>query len=129
MRQPVWDECRDNIAYFHEAGNKAAAAEAIAKADHVIKHHMRINRLTTVAMEPRGCLAEYDPRDERYTLRCTVQGPHQVRRTLAQDVFRIPEQKDPRDLRQCRRRLRHEGRRLSGISARACWRRSSPAGR
>ena len=27
-------------------------------------------------MEPRGCLAEYDPRDDRYTLRCTVQGPH-----------------------------------------------------
>ena len=52
---------------------------------------MRINRLTTASMEPRGCLAEYDPRDERYTLRCTVQGPHQVRRTLAQDVFRIPE--------------------------------------
>ena len=65
--------------------------KAIAKADHVIKHHMRINRLTTASMEPRGCLAEYDPRDERYTLRCTVQGPHQVRRTLAQDVFRIPE--------------------------------------
>ncbi len=88
---PVWDECRDNLAYFHEAGNKAAAAEAIAKADLVIKHQMRINRLTTVSMEPRGCLAEYDPRDERYTLRCTVQGPHQVRRTLAQDVFKIPE--------------------------------------
>ena len=45
------------------------------------------------SMEPRGCLAEYDPRDDRYTLRCTVQGPHQVRRTLAQDVFTVPETK------------------------------------
>ena len=116
---PVWDECRDNIAFFHEAGNKAAAEKAIAKADHVIKHRMRINRLTTVSMEPRGCLAEYDPRDDRYTLRCTVQGPHQVRRTLAQDVFKRSGDQGPRDLRQCRRRLRHEGRRLSGISARA----------
>jgi carbon-monoxide dehydrogenase large subunit len=86
----VWDECRDNLAYFHEAGNKAAAAEAIAKADLVIKHQMRINRLTTVSMEPRGCLAEYDPRDERYTLRCTVQGPHQVRRTWRRTCSAFP---------------------------------------
>ena len=89
----IWEECRDNFAFFHEAGNKAAAAQAIASADHVIKHHMRINRLTTVSMEPRGCLAEYDPRDDRYTLRCTVQGPHQVRRTLAEEVLRIPTHK------------------------------------
>ena len=83
----MWEECPDNFAFLHEAGNKAAAEKAIATADHVIKHRMRINRLTTASMEPRGCLAEYDPRDDRYTLRCTVQGPHQVRRTLAQEVF------------------------------------------
>ncbi len=33
----VWDECPDNFAFFHEAGNKAAAEKAIATADHVIK--------------------------------------------------------------------------------------------
>src|SRR5262249_23200393 len=87
----IWEECKDNVAFFHEAGNKAATEAAIAKADLVIKHRMRISRLTTASMEPRGCLAEYDPRDDRYTLRCTVQGPHQVRRTLAHDVLRIPE--------------------------------------
>jgi aerobic carbon-monoxide dehydrogenase large subunit len=89
----VWEDCPDNIAFVHEAGNKAAAEQAIASADHVIRHHMRINRLTTVAMEPRGCLAQYDPREDRLTLRCTVQGPHQVRRVLAQEVFRVPETK------------------------------------
>ena len=89
----VWSECPDNFAYLHEAGNKAATEQAIASADHVIKHHMRISRLTTASMEPRGCLAEYDPRDDRYTLRCTVQGPHAVRRTLAQDIFRLAETK------------------------------------
>ena len=89
----VWDECRDNVAFFHEAGNKAATEKAFAAADHVIKHNMRINRLTTVSMEPRGCIGEYDPRDDRYTLRCTVQGPHQVRKTLAEDVLRVPAMK------------------------------------
>ena len=125
----VWDECPDNIAFLHEAGNKAATEKAIAAADIVIRHRMRINRLTTVSMEPRGCLAEYDPRDDRYTLRCTVQGPHQV--AAHSGARRVPHSgnEGPRHLGQCRRRLRHERRRLSGISACACWRRSLPAGR
>ena len=52
---------------------------------------MVINRITTNAMEPRGCLAEYDQRDGRYTLRCTVQGPHVIRRALASEVLKVPE--------------------------------------
>ncbi|MCC6890163.1 MAG: xanthine dehydrogenase family protein molybdopterin-binding subunit [Hyphomicrobiales bacterium] len=87
----IWAECGDNFAFMHEVGNKSAAEKAIASADHVIRHRMVISRLTTASMEPRGCIAEYDPRDDRYTLRCTVQGPHQVRRILAHDVLRIPE--------------------------------------
>jgi carbon-monoxide dehydrogenase large subunit len=89
--QAVYDKCPDNIAFIHEAGSKAAADAAIAKAAHVIKHTMRINRLTTNAMEPRGALAEWDARDGRLTLRVTAQGPHQFRRFLAADVFRVPE--------------------------------------
>src|SRR5262245_33307680 len=50
----IWQECKDNFAFHHEAGNKAAADKAFATADHVIKHDMRINRLTTASMEPRG---------------------------------------------------------------------------
>jgi carbon-monoxide dehydrogenase large subunit len=88
---PVYDKCPDNIAFVHEAGNRAAAEAAIAAAKHVIKHRLRINRLTTNAMEPRGALAEYDLRDGRYTLRVTAQGPHQFRRFLAADVFKVPE--------------------------------------
>ena len=72
----VWDECPDNQAFTHTAGDKAAIAQALGTAAHVIRHRMVINRLTTNSMEPRGCLAEYDAREGRYTLRCTVQGPH-----------------------------------------------------
>ena len=89
--QAVYDKCPDNVAFVHEAGNKAAADAAIAGAAHVIKHRMRINRLTTNAMEPRGAVAEWDARDQRLTLRVTAQGPHQFRRFLATDVFKIPE--------------------------------------
>jgi carbon-monoxide dehydrogenase large subunit len=89
----VYDKCPDNLAFMHEAGNKAAADAAFATAFHVIKHRMVINRLTTNAMEPRGAVADYDARDQRWTLRCTAQGPHQFRRFLAADVFKVPETK------------------------------------
>jgi carbon-monoxide dehydrogenase large subunit len=87
----VWDACPDNQAFTHAAGDKAAAAKALGAAAHVIRHRMVINRLTTNSMEPRGCIAEYAAREARYTLRCTVQGPHMVRRMMASEVFRLPE--------------------------------------
>ena len=89
----VWEDCPDNMAFLHEAGNKAATEKAIAAADHVIRHRMVISRITTVSMEPRGCLAEYDPREDRTTLRATLQGPHATRRILAREIFKLPETK------------------------------------
>jgi carbon-monoxide dehydrogenase large subunit len=89
----VYDTCPDNIAFVHEAGNKAAAEAAIAQAAHVVRHRMRINRLTTNSMETRGAIAEYDAREGRTTLRCTAQGPHQFRRFLSVDVLKVPETK------------------------------------
>ncbi len=90
---PVWDECPDNQAFLHELGDKAAVERAFAAADHVVRHRMVISRLTTNSMEPRGVLAEYDARDDRITLRCTVQVPHMMRRTLAEEIYEIPETK------------------------------------
>jgi len=78
-------------AFTHAAGDKAAVAKACAGAAHVIRHRMVINRLTTNSMEPRGCIAEYAAREARYTLCCTVQGPHMVRRVMATEVFKVAE--------------------------------------
>jgi carbon-monoxide dehydrogenase large subunit len=87
----VWDDCRDNQAFVHELGNKAAVERAFAAAAHVVRQRLIISRLTTNSMEPRGCLADYDAREDRITLRCTVQVPHMMRRTIAEEIFRIPE--------------------------------------
>ena len=87
----LWDEYPDNQCFAYQAGDKAAVDAGIAKAAHVAKHRMVINRITTNSMEPRGCLAEYDRRDDRVTLRCTVQGPHGIRKSLAMEVLKIPE--------------------------------------
>jgi carbon-monoxide dehydrogenase large subunit len=89
----IWDEAPGNEFFVHQAGDKAATDAAFEKADHVISHRMVINRITTNSMEPRGCLAEYDTRDDRYIVRCTVQAPHRIRAILASQVFKLPENK------------------------------------
>ncbi len=53
--------------------------------------------------------ASTTPRDERFTLYADVQYPHRVRQMLANRIFKMPEQPDPRRRRRCRRRLRHQG--------------------
>jgi carbon-monoxide dehydrogenase large subunit len=86
----VWEKAPDNVAFYQEWGNKAAVDTAIAKADHVIRHRMVINRITAATMEPRGCLAEYDTHDDRYIIRCTTQGPHRAKAAMA-SIFKVPE--------------------------------------
>ena len=49
------------------------------------------NRVTAVTMEPRGCLAEYDPGTRRYTLYTSTQNVHGVRQALAHQILHIPE--------------------------------------
>ena len=86
----VWSDNPSNEAFFHEAGNKAAVDAAFAKADRIVRRKTVINRVTANSMEPRGCLAQYDPDDDRYTIRCTVQSVHGPRAMLAEQIFKLP---------------------------------------
>src|SRR5439155_1026374 len=79
-----------NEAFTFEAGDKAATEAALARASHVVRMRIPVNRVTANSMEPRGCLAQYDPAEECYTLRCTVQSVHQIRAALAGQIFRLP---------------------------------------
>ncbi len=89
----LWDGNPGNEAFFHEAGDKRAVDAAIAKADHVIRHKIEFNRVTANSLEPRGCVSFYDPNDDRYTIRCTIQAAHETRTALARDILRTPETK------------------------------------
>src|SRR5215469_9585910 len=86
----VWDENPGNEAFFHEVGGRSAVDSAFAKADHIVRYKTVINRVTANSMEPRGCLAEYDPDQDRYTIRCTVQSVHGTRAALADRIFQLP---------------------------------------
>ncbi|MHA1108252.1 MAG: xanthine dehydrogenase family protein molybdopterin-binding subunit, partial [Alphaproteobacteria bacterium] len=87
----VWDDCPDNICFYLERGDESAVEAAFARADHVVRQSMVVNRITTVTLEPRGCLGEYDARHDRYTLHTGLQRPHEMRQRITQQVFHIPE--------------------------------------
>jgi carbon-monoxide dehydrogenase large subunit len=87
----VWPDCPDNISFFEEKGDAAAVDAAFARADHIVQQKMVVNRVTAVAMEPRGCLGDYDERQGRYTLYTGLQNPHPLRHQLAREIFNIPE--------------------------------------
>jgi aerobic carbon-monoxide dehydrogenase large subunit len=87
----VWDENPGNEAFFHEVGDKPAVDAAFARADQIVRETLVINRVTANSMEPRGCIAEYDPSLSRYTIRCTIQSVHQIRAALADRIFKLPQ--------------------------------------
>src|SRR5271169_4763346 len=86
----VWEANPSNEAFFHEIGNRSAVDAAFAKAAPIVRHKTVINRVTANSMEPRGCLAEYDGDEGRYTIRCTVQSVHGTRAALADRIFKLP---------------------------------------
>lgn len=61
---------------------------AFAAAAHVVRLRLEHPRLAVVALEPRGCLAEY--RGETLTVWAATQTPHRLRRGLAR-ILGLPE--------------------------------------
>jgi len=87
----LWDAAPDNETFLHTVGDKRAVEAAFAKAHHVTRLKLVINRITAATMEPRGCVGEYDARFERYTLHLGTQRPHGTRADMARRVLNIPE--------------------------------------
>jgi carbon-monoxide dehydrogenase large subunit len=87
----VWDDCENNICFELSVGDKEAVDAAFAKADHIIKHHFVINRITAATMEPRGCIGDYNAAEQHYTCYTTLQRAHVYRSDLASEVLKVPE--------------------------------------
>jgi aerobic carbon-monoxide dehydrogenase large subunit len=87
----VHDAAAGNISFTMPMGNRATTEAAFARAHHVTRLRLANNRITAVTMEPRGCLAEYDPGTRRYTLYSSTQNVHGVRQTLAHQILHVPE--------------------------------------
>ena len=87
----VWPDCADNVCFVEKKGDAAAVAAAFEEAHHIVRQKLVNNRVTAVALEPRGCIGEYDSRHQRYTLYTGLQNPHPLRYQIARQVFDIPE--------------------------------------
>src|ERR1700691_879693 len=89
----VWDDCPNNVGFVQVEGNKEATDAAFAQAAHVVKHKFVINRVTAAAMEPRGCIALFEPIEGRYTIYTTLQRTNVFQTELSQYVLKVPDNK------------------------------------
>jgi len=83
----VHEEFPDNVA-LHWSWTHGEVDSAFARARHVVRLRLVNQRVAGMAMEPRGCLAEW--RDGTLTLWAGTQTPHRLRSGLAQ-ILRLPE--------------------------------------
>ncbi|MEA2833944.1 MAG: aerobic carbon-monoxide dehydrogenase large subunit [Methylobacteriaceae bacterium] len=75
----------DNLAWerLHVAGEVDAA---LAAADHLVEATFGFGRHTGVTLEPRACLADYNPGDGRLTVYQATQAPHMIQNVLAKHL-------------------------------------------
>ncbi|MDZ7601644.1 MAG: xanthine dehydrogenase family protein molybdopterin-binding subunit, partial [Hoeflea sp.] len=85
----VWPDLGTNQAFLYRVGDAAATDAAFAGADHVTTISFINNRLVSNYLETRACLAEWDDVAKKFTLTLGSQGVHSIRKTLANDVFRM----------------------------------------
>ena len=70
----LYDHIPGNLAYDFEYGDDAAVTAAFADAAHVTCITLDSQRLVGNPMEPKSCLAAYDPATDTYTLYAPSQG-------------------------------------------------------
>ncbi len=91
----VWAEAPGNVCFDWETGDKARVDALFEGAAHVTRVEVKNNRIVVASMEPRAALAEYDPANDRWTLRTNTQGVWLVKGLLGQvfgvepDRFRV----------------------------------------
>jgi carbon-monoxide dehydrogenase large subunit len=89
----LYDDAPENVAFRWTIGDRAATDAAFDGAVHVVRQRLVNQRLVAHAMEPRACLASFDPSTEDLTLWVTSQNPHVHRLIMGAFVLGIPEHK------------------------------------
>ena len=86
-RKPsLWPSAPGNVALDWEGGDSDSAGAAFARAAHVTRLRIVNNRVVIAPMETRGVVAEYEPRDGRYTIRTPSQGVGHLLAPLARSL-------------------------------------------
>lgn len=90
----IWpDEAPGNLSFDWELGDAAAVEDGFRSASHVAQVRIANNRVAPSSIEPRSAIGEFDPGQEKYTLRTGSQSSHMLRDGLAQTVLGVPAEK------------------------------------
>ncbi len=87
---PVHDEAPGNVSFRWEKGDREKTDALFADAAHIVRTRLRNNRIVVAPIETRAAIGGWD--GERFTLHTPSQGPHSLRRQLANDIFKMPEE-------------------------------------
>lgn len=86
----VHEDIAGNIAFHWKAG--VSVDEVFNKAEVVVRHEFRQQRLVPSAMEPRAAVAQWNAATDELTVWVTTQNPH-IHRLLMSGMLGIPEHK------------------------------------
>ena len=89
----IHENAPNNICMDWSVGDKDATDSALQSSEVIVKQRLVNQRLIPNVMEPRGCIAQYLPASEEYTVWMTSQDPHIMRLLMTAFVFGIPETK------------------------------------
>ncbi|MBE9553895.1 MAG: xanthine dehydrogenase family protein molybdopterin-binding subunit, partial [Proteobacteria bacterium] len=86
---PIHDEAPGNISFRWEKGNREKTDALFADAAHIVCTRLINSRVIVAPIETRAAIGDWD--GDRFTLYTPSQGPHSLRRQLANDIFNMPE--------------------------------------
>lgn len=79
----VHPQAPGNFALDWEGGDARAVDAAFARAAHVTRLELVVNRVSAAPIEPRGALGEFDPASGRFTLTAPTQGSKAIQGDIA----------------------------------------------
>lgn len=91
VRDDIEDQDSNHI-FTWETGDQAATQQAFDEAEVTVEEDMFYQRIHPAPIETCGCVADWDPANEKMTVHMTSQAPH-AHRTLFSIVSGIPEHK------------------------------------
>lgn len=81
----IHPELGDNKAWSREFTTEGID-EVFAAADHVVEETYHFGRHTGVTLEPRSCLADFNPGEEQLTVYLSTQAPHMMQHLFAKHL-------------------------------------------
>jgi aerobic carbon-monoxide dehydrogenase large subunit len=88
---PLHDELPDNLAFDYEYGDRASTVPGFAQAEHVVQVELCAQRISGNPMEPKSCIAVYDPADDAFELCIPTQGAADLKTALSNITGLAPE--------------------------------------